>query len=109
MGVAGLNPSYSCFEPDSQMARVGDPGVAGLCRQCDFHMHREAGASSERYERIEAELADTATQQIVEARLSHTETPCSLGLGQIPPLHGLADHDHQALGASCFPLSSGCL
>ena len=37
-------------------------------------MNREAGAGGERHQGIEAEFADAAAQQIVEARLRHAET-----------------------------------
>jgi hypothetical protein len=64
-------------------------------------MHREAGASGEGHQGIEAELADTAAQQIVQARLRYPETPCSLGLGHSPPGHAFKDLNGHRILAIC--------
>jgi hypothetical protein len=45
--------------------QLDDHGAGGLCGQCNFHMYRKPGASGERYQGIETEVADTAVQQIV--------------------------------------------
>jgi hypothetical protein len=45
--------------------QLDDHAAGGLCGQRNFHMYRKAGASGERYQGIETEVADTAVQQIV--------------------------------------------
>jgi hypothetical protein len=72
-------------------------------------MHREAGARGERHQSIEAELADTAAQQVVQARLRHAEPSRSLCLGDIPCRTASLTAMMRRERSFMFPVRSGCL
>src|ERR1700691_4800708 len=99
-----MKAPYGCFaarrcgklpEPPgpSRRRRQGGRGLyrmaaraqaARLCGPRDLHVHGESGAGGDRDEGVETEFADTAAQQVIEARLSHAETLRRLGLRNAP-------------------------